>query len=244
MGYQNYLNINTEEKERNIYRVMSVSRLIELFNTRQNTLSKPCLWDDPFENVILQSRGILRDGRTVLFGMRDSFYGQCWTFNEELDAMWRIYSPNKDGVKIRTNIIKLFESLHSAILPRNRDVSCFIGKVQYLTMREFNRYLDKPLELESTGAGIAKTLLIKREAFSYENEVRLIYWAEKDDPPNRIFQYNINPFKLIDEIVFDPRMDRYLYVCYGRYLKQIDYQGTIIQSDLYKAPENIFIKIP
>lgn len=90
------------------------------------------LWDDPFENFILQGRGRTSNGRTVSFGMRESLFGQCWTLNWESDAMWRIYSPDKNGVKIRTTIKKLFESIYNAIPTGKRNVSCFIGKVEYL----------------------------------------------------------------------------------------------------------------
>lgn len=98
----NYLNLAAEERNKEIYRILSVDRLLEMLNKRLNSLVKPCLWDDPFENVILQSPGRLRDGKIFRFGMRNSFYGQCWTFNKESDAMWRIYAHNKDRAKMKT----------------------------------------------------------------------------------------------------------------------------------------------
>lgn len=47
----------------------------------------------------------------VTFGFRSDFYGQCWTLKSTSDAMWRIYSPKKDAVRVRTTIRKLAESL-------------------------------------------------------------------------------------------------------------------------------------
>jgi hypothetical protein len=41
--------------------------------------------------------------------------------------MWRIYSPDKSGVKVKTTIGKLIDSLDSA-----REIKSFIGKVSYL----------------------------------------------------------------------------------------------------------------
>jgi hypothetical protein len=244
MAYQNYLNLNSEEKNRKIYRVMPIHHLIEVFNNSQNTLSKPRLWDDPFENFILQSKAKLPDGQIVSFGMRDSFYGQCWTFQKESDAMWRIYSPDKNGVKIRTTIKKLFESLYNSVPQKRRDVSCFLGKVKYLTRLGIQRLLKRPISLESSGVGVADTLLIKRKAFSHEKEVRLIYWADENEAISEIYQYHVNPHLLIEQIVFDPRLNRHLYKVYKDYLRRLNYVGKIIQSSLYKAPENIFVKLP
>lgn len=238
----NYLNLTIDDRHREVFRVFSFNFLLEMFKTRFNVLVKPCLWDDPFENVILNSRGRLHDGRTCSFGMRDSFYAQCWTLNRESDAMWRIYSPQKNGVKIRTTARKLFESLYDVTSPGTRNVSCFIGKVLYLSVDEIRNY--RRLELEGSGAGVAKTLLIKREAFAHENEVRLLYWHGRENPIEQQYKYELDPFTLIDEIVLDPRMGAAEATNKFDEIRRIGYQGVLFQSDLYRAPEGIFVDIP
>lgn len=243
MSYRNYLNISTAEKDFSIYRVMPIQRLIEMFLNKQNVLSKPKLWDDPFENFILQSRARLSDGNLVSFGMRDSLYGQCWTLQRESDAMWRIYSQDKNGVKIRTTIRKLYESIYSVIPSPKRDVACFIGKVIYHTQQAIQRRLNTPLSLESSGACIAETLLVKRKAFSHEKEIRLIYWADDPEAAPELFRYTIDPNLLIDQIVFDPRLDQRLYAVFKEYFLSLNFNGRIIQSGLYRAPANTFIRL-
>jgi len=86
-------------------------------------------------------------------------------------------------------------------------------------------------------------LLFKRKEFSHEKEVRLIYIAEKNNAKPKVFQYNINPNELIDQIVFDPRMNKHLYELYKDWLKHMNFNKGIIQSGLYKAPANIVINI-
>lgn len=152
----------------------------------------------------------------------------------------RLKSLGFSGKDIKTKVNKLFESLFNAVSSKTRDVSCFIGKVRYLTITELKKY---SIALESTGAGVAETLLIKREAFAHENEVRLLYWEEREDPPAQIFQYKIDPLELIDEIVLDPRMTRTDYEKKENEIHQNGYLGTIIQSDLYKAPTGFLINI-
>ena len=52
---KNYININREEQNKAIYRVFSVDRLLKLFEKKENVLVKPKLWDDPFENFMMNS---------------------------------------------------------------------------------------------------------------------------------------------------------------------------------------------
>jgi hypothetical protein len=244
MAYRNYINLLPSDKGRRIYRVIPFHRLVEMFANKQNTLSKPRLWNDPFENFILQSTAITKDGLHVEYGMRDSFYGQCWTVVKESDAMWRIYSQDTNGVKITTTIRRLFESLYKAVPTEKRDLSCLIGRVKYLSQKAIARYLGKPISLDSTGVGIAETLLIKRKAFSHEKEVRLLFWADNDEAKSEVFAYSLDPYSLIEEIVFDSRLNMQLYRIFREYLKRtLGFKGRIIQSGLYKPPRRIFTKV-
>jgi len=232
------------DRKKRIYRVIPFYRIIDMFEKKQNTLSKPRLWNDPFENFILKSKALMRDGKYIEFGMRDLFYGQCWTLHRESDAMWRIYSQDTNGVKITTTIRKLYESLFNVVSARRRDLSCFIGRVKYLSFKDIQNYLKNPINLESSGAGIVDTLLIKRKAFSHEKEIRLLYWADDNEAKSELYAYEIDPHDLIDEIVFDSRLNTHIYNIFHDYLKnKMKYEGKIIQSGLYKAPEQVFTKI-
>ena len=108
------IHLTEEDLDKPIYRIFSFKRLEEIFKEKKLTLAKPKKWDDPFENFILNSTGTLPDGREFQIGFRDNYYGQCWSLTVESDAMWRIYSPEKDGVKVKTTIRKLFQPLFEA----------------------------------------------------------------------------------------------------------------------------------
>lgn len=243
MADSNFINLTFLQRAKKIYRVMPISRMIEMFAERQNVLTKPRLWDDPYENFIMRGRGRLADGQIVDYGMRDSLYGQCWTLCRESDAMWRIYSPQSSGVKIRTTIEKLFSSLCNIVPDQSRDVSCFIGKVKYLKREDIERYIENGLYLDGTGTGVVETLLIKRMAFSHEKEVRLIYWAEERDARSEIFQYQIDPHNLIEEVVFDSRLDANSFRIYRDHLRAINFNGTIVHSGLYRSPGPIITRV-
>ena len=98
-----------------IYRIYSSSRFLDLACSRKNGLVKLRLWDDPFENFFLRSEVTGPGGEKIsIENIAEDWYGQCWTLNADTDAMWRIYSHDKDGIKIRTTIRKLFNSFYEA----------------------------------------------------------------------------------------------------------------------------------
>jgi len=236
---RNYINIKEEDLEKPIYRVFSRERFIQLFETKKLTLVKPKLWEDPFENYIMNATGKTKDGVQFTIAFREKYYGQCWTTKRESDAIWRIYSPDKNGVKVKTTIRKLFEALYTQT-GKFKDISCFIGKVQYFPTAKLLDLLADPDNTKSnltdtTGRGQASTLLLKRMAFSHEKEVRLIY-NSPNELHSDIYEFDINPFNLIDQIVFDPRIEDSNYKADKELLRNWGYEKGIVKSGLYKIP--------
>jgi len=234
----NYLDISQEERGKNIFRVLTIERLIEMFEKKINTLVKPERWDDPFENFILNIPVKNSKGEDRKSMLRNRSYGQCWTLTRESDAMWRIYAPDKNGVKINTKIRKLYKSLHDA-QSSYANISCFIGKVEYYPKDKINQIIDDRIEgtKQFDGSiGQAKSLLFKRAAFQHEKEIRLIYLDPNNQVDSEHYHYHCDPTSLIDGITFDPRMSPRLYKIFKKYLIEIGYKGKIIQSGLYRAP--------
>jgi len=183
----------------------------------KNTLGLPRNWDDPFENLlknISYGKGEHDNYRYV----DTLFYAQCWSFCEENDLLWRAYSKG-DGVKIRTTPMKLFNSvldspeyqkirkIYEGIVPRSEkdpymEVECYIGKVKYWTIDKIDKYLSS-IGLITYLGDLAESLLIKREAFSDEKEVRLIIWYNIDELEER-FEYSFNINNCFDEVVLYP----------------------------------------
>lgn len=240
----NLIFLTDADLDKPIYRIFSFSRLEEIFNEKKLTLVKPKKWDDPFENFILNSIGTLSDGREFQISFREHYYGQCWSLTKESDAMWRIYSQDKDGVKVKTTIRKLFTPLFQ-VGGQFRDIdktiynlSTFIGKVKYqgtnklLTMLKDEKRMSGKI-FDQSGWGQASTFFFKRVAFRHENEVRIIYNPENNNQDD-IFKFDIDPIDLFDEIVFDPRMKEELYQEQKSKLKSHGYNKKVIQSGLYK----------
>jgi hypothetical protein len=227
-----------------VYRIFTFKRLMQLFEECKLTLVKPKLWDDPFENFILNSTGKFSDGREFKIGFRNNFYGQCWSLNKESDAMWRIYSPKKNGVKVKTTIRKLFTPIFQAgninhnIYGSQYSLYSFIGKIKYSSadelidmLRDKERMSNKIFD--NTGWGQASSFYFKRSAFKHEEEIRIIYNNQKEISSD-FFEFEINPNDLIDEIVFDPRWDYDYYCKKKKIIKNLGFTKSMSQSTLYK----------
>ena len=240
----NLIFLTEDELDKPIYRIFTFDHLKDLFDDKKITLVKPKKWDDPFENFILNSTGKLPDGREFQIRFRDEYYGQCWSLNRESDAMWRIYSPEKDGVKVKTTIRKLFTPIFETEKRQTRfdgtkyNISSFIGKVKYSN----TKYLEEMLKdkermsdkiFDDTGWGQASTFFFKRWAFKHEKEIRIIF-HEFFDNINDYYKFDIDPFNMLDEIVFDPRMEPDSYNRKRKMIENFGYTKKINQSNLYK----------
>ncbi|RZB31574.1 MAG: hypothetical protein SRB2_04543 [Desulfobacteraceae bacterium Eth-SRB2] len=236
---KNYINIDQQDYGKKIFRILSIDRLIEMFEKKKNVLVKPDLWDDPFENFILNIPVKDKTGKGSKSILRKRGYGQCWTLNVESDAMWRIYSPDKNGVKIQTTIRKLFRSLCSA-QKSYASISCYIGKVKYYPKKDIEKLISDRIagRKQFNGSiGQARSLLFKRLAFKHENEIRLIFLDPHNKSNSNVYLYPCEPLAVIDRITFDPRMNQRLYKIFKKYLKGIGFQGTLVQSNLYRPPK-------
>lgn len=236
-----FLNLRPQDAERRIYRIFSIQRFLEMCASRENTLVRPALWDDPFENFILRSMAILSEREKISIGFKDALYGQCWTFQRDSDAMWRIYSPDKMGVRVRTTVSALHEALRRGCRQFS-ELSCFIGRVEYLPQHELLRMLDDSGVvsggiLDPSGRGQASTLLIKRKEFRHEQEVRLVYFNHDRDHTSDLYRHQVDPVELIDEVAFDPRLSDELLRVFSSHVVGLGFQKQqVIRSPLYRLP--------
>lgn len=221
---------------------MPIHRVLQALEERQLILVKPKKWDDPFENALPASAFETIDGETLTFSAKDSVYGQCWTLHRETDAMWRIYSANKDGVRIASTPRKLLSALEESSM-RYPKTSCFIGRVTYLAKADLLKKLGGINLLRTDGSGIAESLLYKRKEFTHEREIRLIYSGEDGKCHSDIYPFSVDPNGVFDRLTFDPRMDAELRNAYQLAFKEKGYKGRVTTSTLYKPPNGLVFKL-
>lgn len=232
--------LNNLNREQKIYRIFPLSRFEEMIQNKELVLVRPSMWDDPFENFFLSVNVLdTNDEFGSLQSIKDSWYGQCWTLNEDTDAMWRIYSPYKDGVRISTTVGKLFDAIYDEN-DKWASLKYFIGQVEYKTKQEISNFMQNTsfgsVALGGQNDGFAKLLCVKREAFAHENEVRILISKTPEDiekDNSCICKIKIDFDKLFVDICLDPRLSESEYQklrC--RLISKT--KLSIIQSDLYK----------
>jgi hypothetical protein len=92
--------------------------------------------------------------------------------------------------------------------------------------------------LHPSGTGQAWTLMFKRQEFSHEEEVRLVYFNHDKSYTGDLFSYSIgDPSQLIDDIVFDPRLPEVMFTVFKDHLEKEGFTGRVSQSKLYRLPQ-------
>jgi hypothetical protein len=235
--------LDIEDLDAAIYRILPKNRLVSALQESRLTLTRVARWDDPFENWALRATLISDTGeRIALSNIHSQYFGQCWTLKEESDAMWRIYSPNFEAVKIRTTVQKLFDSFYDYD-DVVRDVSYFMGLVRYLPVEQIKVIMGNPdivphLIFDSSAQLTVRTLLTKRLEFSHEEEVRLIRYigASNSELSNDYPSFNVDTNQVFDELVIDPRCSVEQAALIRKDIEMVGYRGPVRQSELYQFP--------
>lgn len=241
-------NISGKRETSPIFRTISFSRFIELFHSKTNVLVDPQLWDDPFEDSLRLA--VSRRGNSLFpFSTRYRVWSQSWSTKGESDAMWRIYSPDKKGIRIASTQRRLvggvLDSPEYDTLPARWIV---VGKVQYLHRSALARHLkmrlghSSKLKSEDREPGLlADTYFIKRKAFSHEVECRIVVLTTPSTR-DQLFRYSVNPRDLVTRIQLDPRLTQHEANRYADEIrKRTGYSGKIGRSELYDAPKRIVL---
>jgi hypothetical protein len=234
-------NVFLLEDVTHLWRVFNPKYLRNDIRNRHLTLVRPNSWDDPFENFLEKCRFKLPTGEAVNAGpILNRVFGQCWTTAEaETDATWRIYSPNKLGVRIRCSILKLVGSMWD-VRDHHAAIKYFAGRVTYVPVEVINvslRSLATAILTGNGGRSLVQSLLIKRREFEHEQEARLIFYDADDQfAQDRLWSFAVEPTEVFDEAVFDPRMTEAEVTEWTVELRAAGFTGSIAQSTLYRPP--------
>jgi hypothetical protein len=179
-----------------LYRCIGLGDFLHICETGKMALRKILKWEDPYENLVYKITVTMGNQSEPFFPKYEHFYGQCWSEQKESDAMWRIYSPNKDGLIIATTIEEIIK------LEFYKDA--LLSRVIYF---DYPKTLFKDLVYPSHETGSA---FVKRKAFEHEKEVRIVAESENIlnfSDKNGFYEFSVNPKQFIKGIWLDPRCD-------------------------------------
>lgn len=230
--------LNDNEFESYIYRITPFKYFVNSLISKTITFSSIEKWNDPFENFIFGREHKRPNGEVFSFDrIKNSLYAQCWTFNEESDFSWKVYSPDLNGIKIKTKLNIMYDNIMSVVKENN---IIRVGKVRYLSVPEikseyevkFNKYRFQLYELKAT-----ESLLTKREIYNHEKEVRFLLLSEQFDHKKDFLELHIDYRDFIESISLDPRITKSEFDQKASYIKNLGFSGDIYQSDIYQMPE-------
>jgi Protein of unknown function (DUF2971) len=225
---------------------LACAYLLHLLSTENLWVSQTKLWDDTYENFLAKAKyywGITAVSYTEFL---PGFYGQCWTLQKETDALWRIYSHDKMGVRIKSRIHKVLGSSLNEINFKHFSTRLrTIGKVRYLNPKEIREWIEDQKSDIINDKTLTESLFIKRKEFIHEKEIRLIIHKNIDrEDENRGIEKNhiklqVQPNELIEEITFDPRLDHDKFITYKKVVERMGFTNRVNKSKLYAFEQPI-----
>jgi hypothetical protein len=229
-----------------VWRIVPMDRFLGMLVTKKDTLSNPGTWDDKYESLVLHRATIEdRHGQAIsLDNFAERWFAQCWCKLEESDAMWRIYSPDRRGVRVASTIRRVFDNVVAGVPGKDPDRECFVGEVNYFDKAGIQAMAGgiSLTSLISGGQndGFARTLCLKREAFSHESEVRVMYDDYATKTPGTAGGYlpfALDPNAVFDpEVLLDPRLKPHELATHEALIRALGWHGTVKQSTLYEVP--------
>lgn len=261
------------EPDEQLLRFSTVENLQKMLQSRTNYLAPVLSWKDVYEgltrNVTFQDQN---KNKIDVSQITTSFYGQCWTLSKfDSELLWnaRCSEAAQNGVCIRTTFGKLVRNFirgigmkafeGKTILARANRVD-YVGQSKYEKVSEtFFKAIEASEGLSLADSQMLDYLMVKRESFSDEQEVRLVvdrgaiegsvprYLAPKKfSPCVSGLTYSVHEDDFLDEVVLDPRIETKKVIELKKLLEgDITHYGwqsnghplKVRQSDLYDKPE-------
>ena len=167
-----------------LYRYGSLENALITINVRSIWFSDPRQWTDPFEKLFINA-SYFYNGNKQEFPFKDRLFCMCVTPVENSDATWSAYSTNQTAVRLQINPTSLIELLNN-----QSEYDVYIGKMDYEKSTkdirrdagpigyDLNDLFDKSVDDKEK----LKILLLKRPAYEYEQEFRIILISKSNLP--------------------------------------------------------------
>jgi hypothetical protein len=210
-----------------VYRYLPFESLVAFVESGSAVLTNINRWDDQWEAILAKVPMVNDKGEEQQpgYSFHQDIFGQSWTLVNESDAMWRIYSPTRTGLQLKTSVGK-FELIGDVERAHVGKVAYFDDVPQLLTMTERRK---SPFD----------DALVKRAAFGHEHEVRYLtngqFLKNKVSIHAAYVMLPLDPIAFIEGVTVDPRApDWYLDAVIG-YANRSGLRCTPTRSRLYES---------
>jgi hypothetical protein len=217
-----------------LYRILSFKHVVDMFESKELYFALPSSWDDPYEKILVHKRS-------------HAFFAQCWCKKAVSDAMWRIYSQDRTAIRICTTRAKLRAALNA--VKESHDLDHMIKDVEYVQASKIDGRIAKIARTLTANFEIkraADALVLKRDAFDHEEEVRVLVndrGATEDSERRMFVRVPVDPHVLVENIYFDPRADEaFERICTYYLQKKLLFKRKIGKSALYRIRDPVVVK--
>ena len=227
-------------REDQIHRYCKIDELYSLFQ-KKLTLTCPYAWEDDFEHPLFRADLKNKDGKPVdLKEAGRKFYCQSWTLKKDSDAMWKLFGDKGKGVRITVKTENLF--LHAYNGYHIMNVETRIGKVLYVDEKKLRQKFETDKKfykrfMKKNGKGFFESLLFKRNAYSYEKEVRLIaqdFFGRFGCSETMRLKIPVCGCDWIENVTFGPAVGKDTYKAHRKRLTKLGLlKEKIARSQLY-----------
>jgi hypothetical protein len=206
--YKNLSTIGSPNRKQYIYKYLNAENAIRFLNSSNLCFVEPSGWQDPYEKRFYTADYSDLKG----YSPPEKVYSTCVTKNKTSEAAWKIYSYDAKGlasrcVQIKFSRAQFLSDLNDFSIKNN--YRFFEGVVNYdyyiSLIDNLHKHGEKGHDEYFTDFSESKylnLLLIKRQAFEYEGEIRYFLIPNKPFTADRIF-IPFNCVKSILEILVD-----------------------------------------
>ena len=243
-----YINTTKEKflSKKLLFKYMPLEFALGTIKEKYLWFCNPVIWKDPFEKRFIEAKYQVGN-KEVGFPLKGRLFCSCMTQTPTSEAHWNNYSKGQIGISLKINR----ESLVNVLKKYTNDYNVYIGKVNYIKTNDLKKKISEipgigtiqPLTL-SNHELLIKLLLLKRIAFKYEDEIRIIIVKKHKTKENGIkLDYTIKPYDLIDTITIDPNVGQNIEAMLKDLFKKQYGFEKVFKSQLYSMPKDIKIEL-
>lgn len=187
---------------RRVYRYCTLPELLALFCRSEWTFLSPQKWPDKYERHVCD----LLHKEKGPFAYATPFL-KCMSFQYSSNAMWRTYAGPLGVFRLSITLGDLIRMIGQA--EPSHSAKVYVVRTRYLkaaNLREEVRRLTDQKPAKDVARYAVPPLTLKRDGFSYENEVRLCAMTKNGDLPLEAITFtNVIP-RHVHEVLIDPYM--------------------------------------
>lgn len=207
MGLE-FVNITREEflSKKLLHKYMPLEYALDSLNNRHLWFANPTTWKDPFEKKFVEAE-FTDKATTIKFPWNNRVFCICMTQTATSEAYWNTYSRADIGIALkfrRSNLLDLLEKV-------SHQYNVYIGQVEYMKTSSINKPISQIPFTPTIFPDFndpkfnARLLLLKRNAYKYEDEIRIIIVKNNPTQEQGIYiSYDCQNTDLIDSLTLDP----------------------------------------